>query len=220
VIVWSRARDRPTSRCGFAVAGVSAAVAGGVGAAVIQPAGRSAAIVVTGYGAHHLRVPRARTWRDRFRGDMTLVIFVLCCGCCPRGRSAASGATGCRGAPCTRRRRTAPRSGICDGRPHATRSPNYTRRAYYRGHGPIPSTFLLVTSGWDTLGRFVLLVRRTGVASLVFRHRRLERPAVSMRVSRHRRTSMPSAVAAMSPAAGSELRDPRDRSLVLEVATE
>ena len=46
--------------------------------------------------------------------------------------------------------------------------------AYYRGHGANTVNVLLVDiRAWDTLGEIsVLLVAATGVASLVFRHRR------------------------------------------------
>jgi len=78
---------------------------------------------------------------------------------------------------------------------------------------------------WDTLGEVsVLLVAATGVASLVFRHRRF---GAAPRVSDAGQPDigrLPDI--AISPAAGdvtwlrgSELRDPRHRSLVLEVAT-
>ena len=98
--------------------------------------------------------------------------------------------------------------------------------AYYRGHGANTVNVLLVDiRAWDTLGEIsVLLVAATGVASMVFRHRRFgaaPRVADAGR-ARHR----PSPAIATSPAAGditwlrgSELRDPRHRSLVLEVAT-
>ncbi|WP_338151087.1 hydrogen gas-evolving membrane-bound hydrogenase subunit E, partial [Mycobacterium marinum] len=46
--------------------------------------------------------------------------------------------------------------------------------AYYRGHGANTVNVLLVDiRAWDTLGEIsVLLVAATGVASMVFRHRR------------------------------------------------
>jgi len=101
--------------------------------------------------------------------------------------------------------------------------------AYYRGHGSNTVNVLLVDiRAWDTLGEVaVLVVAATGVASLVFRSRRFGaaprlpivpgNTAPGVRSSRDR---------TYSPAAGdttwlrgSELRDPGDRSLVLEVAT-
>jgi multicomponent Na+:H+ antiporter subunit A len=100
--------------------------------------------------------------------------------------------------------------------------------AYYRGHGANTVNVLLVDiRAWDTLGEIsVLLVAATGVASLVFRHRRF---GTAPRIPQ---TAQPAgqpdigAVMAYSPAAsdttwlrGSEYRDPRYRSLVLEVAT-
>ncbi len=101
--------------------------------------------------------------------------------------------------------------------------------AYYRGHGANTVNVLLVDiRAWDTMGEIsVLVVAATGVASMVFRNRRF---GAAPRVSQ----AKPSAagqpdiglVGAYSPAAGdvtwlrgSELRDPRHRSLVLEVAT-
>lgn len=101
--------------------------------------------------------------------------------------------------------------------------------AYYRGHGANTVNVLLVDiRAWDTMGEIsVLVVAATGVASMVFRNRRF---GAAPRVSQ----AKPSAVgqpdiglvSAYSPAAGdvtwlrgSELRDPRHRSLVLEVAT-
>ena len=98
--------------------------------------------------------------------------------------------------------------------------------AYYRGHGANTVNVLLVDiRAWDTLGEIsVLLVAATGVASMVFRHRRF---GAAPRVSDAGQPDIPpTAGIATSPAAGditwlrgSELRDPRNRSLVLEVAT-
>lgn len=100
--------------------------------------------------------------------------------------------------------------------------------AYYRGHGANTVNVLLVDiRAWDTMGEIsVLLVAATGVASLVFRHRRF---GVAPRITQHvRAAGQPDIgpIAAYSPAVGditwlrgSELRDPRHRSLVLEVAT-
>ncbi|MDH6198017.1 multicomponent Na+:H+ antiporter subunit A [Mycobacterium frederiksbergense] len=97
--------------------------------------------------------------------------------------------------------------------------------AYYRGHGANTVNVLLVDiRAWDTLGEImVLLVAATGVASLVFRHRRFgAAPRVSAAVGQP--DIGPAGV--YSPAVGditwlrgSDLRDPRHRSLVLEVAT-
>ena len=99
--------------------------------------------------------------------------------------------------------------------------------AYYRGHGANTVNVLLVDiRAWDTLGEIsVLVVAATGVASLVFRNRRFgSAPRVS-----DAGTGQPdihAAPARYSPSVsdttwlrGSELRDPRYRSLVLEVAT-
>jgi multicomponent Na+:H+ antiporter subunit A len=99
--------------------------------------------------------------------------------------------------------------------------------AYLRGHGANTVNVLLVDiRAWDTMGEIsVLLVAATGVASLVFRHRRF---GAAPRVSDAAQpvTGRLSASASNSPAAGditwlrgSELRDPKYRSLVLEVAT-
>jgi multicomponent Na+:H+ antiporter subunit A len=103
--------------------------------------------------------------------------------------------------------------------------------AYYRGHGSNTVNVLLVDiRAWDTLGEIsVLLVAATGVASLVFRHRRF---GTAPRIPQTAQTAQPAGqpdigpVMAYSPAAsdttwlrGSEYRDPRYRSLILEVAT-
>jgi multicomponent Na+:H+ antiporter subunit A len=98
--------------------------------------------------------------------------------------------------------------------------------AYHRGHGANTVNVLLVDiRAWDTLGEIsVLLVAATGVASMVFRHRRF---GAAPRVSDAAQPDVsPASAVAASPAAGevtwlrgSELRDPRHRSLVLEVAT-
>jgi multicomponent Na+:H+ antiporter subunit A len=98
--------------------------------------------------------------------------------------------------------------------------------AYYRGHGANTVNVLLVDiRAWDTLGEVsVLLVAATGVASMVFRHRRF---GAAPRVADAGQPDIATTAAiATSPAAGditwlrgSELRDPKHRSLVLEVAT-
>ncbi|HET7666015.1 MAG TPA: Na+/H+ antiporter subunit A, partial [Mycobacterium sp.] len=98
--------------------------------------------------------------------------------------------------------------------------------AYDRGHGANTVNVLLVDiRAWDTLGEVsVLLVAATGVASMVFRHRRF---GVAPRVADAGQPDIGRLpYVAISPAAGditwlrgSELRDPRHRSLVLEVAT-
>ncbi len=97
--------------------------------------------------------------------------------------------------------------------------------AYYRGQGANTVNVLLVDiRAWDTMGEImVLLVAATGVASLVFRHRRFgAAPRVSTAVGQ----PDIGPVGAYTPAfgevtwlRGSEMRDPRYRSLVLEVAT-
>jgi len=97
--------------------------------------------------------------------------------------------------------------------------------AYFRGHGANTVNVLLVDiRAWDTMGEImVLLVAATGVASMVFRHRRF---GAAPRVSDAGQPDIGRLPTTHSPAAGdvtwlrgSELRDPRHRSLVLEVAT-
>jgi multicomponent Na+:H+ antiporter subunit A len=98
--------------------------------------------------------------------------------------------------------------------------------AYYRGHGSNTVNVLLVDiRAWDTMGEIsVLLVAATGVASMVFRHRRFGSAPRVADAGQPDIGQIP--VIATSPAVGditwlrgSELRDPRYRSLVLEVAT-
>jgi multicomponent Na+:H+ antiporter subunit A len=98
--------------------------------------------------------------------------------------------------------------------------------AYYRGQGANTVNVLLVDiRAWDTMGEIsVLLVAATGVASMVFRHRRFGSAPRVADAGQPDIGSIP--VLATSPAVGditwlrgSELRDPRYRSLVLEVAT-
>ncbi|MEU0496728.1 Na+/H+ antiporter subunit A [Mycobacterium sp. NPDC006124] len=102
--------------------------------------------------------------------------------------------------------------------------------AYYRGQGANTVNVLLVDiRAWDTMGEVsVLLVAATGVASMVFRNRRF---GSAPRVPRDLRDAgqpdigripvLPTspAVGDITWLRGSELRDPRYRSLVLEVAT-
>ncbi|MCT7658616.1 Na+/H+ antiporter subunit A [Mycobacterium deserti] len=99
--------------------------------------------------------------------------------------------------------------------------------AYERGHGANAVNVLLVDiRAWDTMGEImVLLVAATGVASMVFRHRRF---GIAPRVSDVGQPDVGRLPASLnnSPGIGditwlrgSELRDPRHRSLVLEVAT-
>ncbi|GAT11236.1 NADH:ubiquinone oxidoreductase subunit 5 (chain L)/multisubunit Na+/H+ antiporter, MnhA subunit [Mycolicibacterium novocastrense] len=99
--------------------------------------------------------------------------------------------------------------------------------AYYRGHGANAVNVLLVDiRAWDTMGEvMVLVVAATGVASMVFRHRRFGTPPRVADAGQPDIGSLP-AMVNTSPAAGditwlrgSELRDPRHRSLILEVAT-
>ncbi|SEH50117.1 multisubunit sodium/proton antiporter, MrpA subunit /multisubunit sodium/proton antiporter, MrpB subunit [Mycolicibacterium rutilum] len=99
--------------------------------------------------------------------------------------------------------------------------------AYERGHGANAVNVLLVDiRAWDTMGEtMVLLVAATGVASMVFRHRRFGAPPRVSDAGQPDIGRLP-AVLNTSPAVGdvtwlrgSELRDPRHRSLILEVAT-
>jgi multicomponent Na+:H+ antiporter subunit A len=110
------------------------------------------------------------------------------------------------------------------GRPIAELLPD---AAYFRGHGANTVNVLLVDiRAWDTMGEIsVLLVAATGVASMVFRHRRFgAAPRVADAGRPHNgRIAVPAnnspAVGDITWLRGSELRDPRHRSLVLEVAT-
>ena len=113
-----------------------------------------------------------------------------------------------------------------DTRPIAALLPD---AAYYRGHGANTVNVLLVDiRAWDTMGEIsVLVVAATGVASMVFRNRRFgAAPRVPQAKPSVAGQPDIGLVTAYSPAAGdvtwlrgSELRDPRHRSLVLEVAT-
>ncbi|MCV7192556.1 Na+/H+ antiporter subunit A [Mycolicibacterium brumae] len=101
--------------------------------------------------------------------------------------------------------------------------------AYLRGHGSNTVNVILVDiRAWDTLGEIsVLLVAATGVASLVFRHHRFGLPPrvpdPEVDTDRVRVVQVPvpysPAVGDITWLRGSEYRDPRYRSLVLEVAT-
>ena len=159
-------------------------VAGALGATVLR--NRLAAVLlvgVTGYGcgtifAFHGAPDLALT--QFLVETLTLVIFVLVLRTpARRGRSrphmrrlpAAAGAAGAA--------RSGPRSPVWP-RSRWRRAP--PRRslgllpdaAYDRGHGAnIVNVILVDIRAWDTLGEIsVLLVAATGVASLVFRHRR------------------------------------------------
>jgi multicomponent Na+:H+ antiporter subunit A len=100
--------------------------------------------------------------------------------------------------------------------------------AYFRGHGANTVNVILVDiRAWDTLGETaVLLVAATGVASLVFRHRRFgAAPRITQTAGQPDIGPITSTVP-YSPAVGditwlrgSDYGDPRSRSLVLEVAT-
>jgi multicomponent Na+:H+ antiporter subunit A len=90
--------------------------------------------------------------------------------------------------------------------------------AYFRGHGANTVNVLLVDiRAWDTMGEIsVLLVAATGVTSMVFRHRRF---GSAPRVADAGQSDNSPAIGDVTWLRGSELRDPRHRSLVLEVAT-
>ncbi|ODR11671.1 Na+/H+ antiporter subunit A [Mycolicibacillus koreensis] len=95
--------------------------------------------------------------------------------------------------------------------------------AYTRGHGSNTVNVLLVDiRAWDTLGEIsVLLVAATGVASLVFRHRRFGvAPRVPTAAAQLAEPTVYSpAIGSTTWLRGSGYRDPRERSLVLEVTT-
>ncbi|ORX06975.1 Na+/H+ antiporter subunit A [Mycolicibacillus trivialis] len=96
--------------------------------------------------------------------------------------------------------------------------------AYQRGHGSNTVNVLLVDiRAWDTLGEIsVLLVAATGVASLVFRHRRFGvAPRVIDAAGHDFGTATPysPAIGDTTWLRGSDYRDPNERSLVLEVVT-
>jgi len=98
--------------------------------------------------------------------------------------------------------------------------------AYYRGHGANAVNVLLVDiRAWDTMGEImVLLVAATGVASMVFRHQRFGAPPRVADAGQPDIGQLPvlpttPAVGDITWLRGSELRDPRHRSLILEVAT-
>lgn len=217
-------------------------VAGALGAVVLR--NRLAAVLMvglTGYGcgiifAFHGAPDLALT--QFLVETLTLVIFVLVLRTLPAEADAANmarfrlprallalavGATVATLASLAMAART--------GRPIADLLPD---AAYFRGHGANTVNVLLVDiRAWDTLGEIsVLLVAATGVASLVFRHQRFGTaprvPAITQPAGQPDIGPVfaPSASTAYSPAVGettwlrgSEYRDPRYRSLVLEVAT-
>ncbi|CAN5624763.1 Na+/H+ antiporter subunit A [soil metagenome] len=217
-------------------------VAGALGAVVLR--NRLAAVLMvglTGYGcgiifAFHGAPDLALT--QFLVETLTLVIFVLVLRTLPAEADAAN-----------MRRFQLPRAALAiavgatvttlaafamaarTGRPIADLLPD---AAYYRGHGANTVNVLLVDiRAWDTLGEIsVLLVAATGVASLVFRHRRFgTAPRIPTTTQAAGQPDIgpivvASAATAYSPAAGdttwllgSDYRDPRYRSLVLEVAT-
>ena len=130
---------------------------------------------------HHLRLPRrARPGADPVPGgdpDAGRSSCWCCARCPPSPTARISAGTGCR----ARRWRwpSAPASPPwrCSRWPPAPATPIaelLPDAAYYRGHGANTVNVLLVDiRAWDTLGEIsVLLVAATGVASMVFRHRR------------------------------------------------
>ncbi|MGZ8178408.1 Na+/H+ antiporter subunit A [Williamsia sp. SKLECPSW1] len=109
------------------------------------------------------------------------------------------------------------------------------RAAYEFGDGANAVNVLLVDiRAWDTLGEVcVLLVAATGVASMVFRHRRFGAAPRVADAARHQGADPetvdedtsstppepPMPLARTTWLRGSELRDPRHRSMVLEATT-
>src|SRR5690606_7909524 len=99
--------------------------------------------------------------------------------------------------------------------------------AYHLGHGANTVNVILVDiRAWDTMGEImVLVVAATGVASMVFRHRRFGSPprvsdAGQPDIGRIAQfVDISPAVGDITWLRGSEFRDPQHRSLVLEVAT-
>ncbi|QKT09003.1 Na+/H+ antiporter subunit A [Gordonia sp. X0973] len=92
--------------------------------------------------------------------------------------------------------------------------------AYSVGHGANAVNVLLVDiRAWDTLGEVsVLIVAATGVASMVFRNRRFgAAPRVADATAQDDDLLIPSERTTWL--LGSDLRDPRHRSLVLEATT-
>ena len=180
------ARDRPALRAvGFAAAGRGRPADPGRGARRdrdAQPAGRGAARRRDRLRLrHHLRLPRrTRSGADPVPGGDADVgdLRARAAHAARRGRPrqhhaapvAARRAWRSPSAPASPRSRRsrwrpAPTTPIAELLPDA---------AYYRGHGANTVNVLLVDiRAWDTLGEIsVLLVAATGVASMVFRHRR------------------------------------------------
>ncbi len=97
-------------------------------------------------------------------------------------------------------------------------SEDYPWAAYAIGHGKNAVNVLLIDiRAWDTMGEIsVLVVAATGVASLVFRNRRF---GAAPRISPEMREQADRDGAEPTWLAGSGWRDPRHRSLILEIAT-
>ncbi|AUH67835.1 Na+/H+ antiporter subunit A [Gordonia sp. PS3] len=94
--------------------------------------------------------------------------------------------------------------------------------AYEFGHGANAVNVLLVDiRAWDTLGEIsVLIVAATGVASMVFRSRRFGAvPRVTDSALAQRRNGDDAAHGRTTWLRGSEMRDPAQRSLILEATT-
>ncbi|MFT4044273.1 MAG: Na+/H+ antiporter subunit A [Gordonia sp. (in: high G+C Gram-positive bacteria)] len=98
--------------------------------------------------------------------------------------------------------------------------------AYRWGHGANAVNVLLVDiRAWDTLGEVsVLIVAATGVASMVFRNRRFGAAPRVADAARHSGIDQDDPIDAIPPdrttwLLGSEFRDPRHRSMVLEATT-
>ncbi|MGB6244341.1 Na+/H+ antiporter subunit A [Gordonia sp. (in: high G+C Gram-positive bacteria)] len=94
--------------------------------------------------------------------------------------------------------------------------------AYEFGHGANAVNVLLVDiRAWDTLGEVsVLIVAATGVASMVFRSRRFGIvPRVTESALAERRNGDDPSAGRTTWLRGSEMRDPSQRSLILEATT-
>ncbi|EGD55002.1 putative monovalent cation/H+ antiporter subunit A [Gordonia neofelifaecis NRRL B-59395] len=94
--------------------------------------------------------------------------------------------------------------------------------AYEFGHGANAVNVLLVDiRAWDTLGEIsVLIVAATGVASMVFRSRRFGAvPRVTESALAERRNGDDPSHGRTTWLRGSEMRDPSQRSLILEATT-
>ena len=209
-------------------------LAAALGATVMR--NRLAAVLlvgVTGYGCGvDLRVPRrTRPGADPIPGGDTDVgdLRAGAADAARRGRrdqtSGATDAARAAGASRSVRRVTTLAAFAMAARTTTPIAELLPDAAYYRGHGSNTVNVLLVDiRAWDTIGEIsVLLVAATGVASMVFRHSRFGAAPRVVRAGQPDIGRIPCcdqpAVGDITWLRGSELRDPRYRSLVLEVAT-